>query len=241
MTDVHYITKIFRHGWTLALLLALLLTGCQAALNEPVAAVPDAPVPPAAVESTATPVTAPTPTPVPAPSPAAQITQATEPLAAEEANAPTQLRIPTIGLDVAVSPMGWQVTEINGTRTTAWVLPEAGVGWHPNSARAGSVGNVVISGYQLLGDASFAPLALGDVAIGEEILLTDSEDKTFVYQVTAVSEPQPISTASTEEMALDAQYTAQGDTPMLTLITGWPDFSSTHRLFVSAEFVGMAE
>ncbi|MBI3959421.1 MAG: sortase [Chloroflexi bacterium] len=241
MTQAYYTTNILRRGWSLALLLALFLAGCQAALNEPVAAVPDTPVPPAAVEPTATSATTAKSTPVPAAPASAQTTQATEPLAADEANAPAQLRIPAIGLDVVVSPMGWWVTEINGTRTTAWALPEAGVGWHPNSARAGSVGNVVISGHQLLGDAPFAPLALGDVTTGEEILLTDSEGQTFVYRVTAVSEPQPISTASAEELALAAQYTAQGDSAELTLISGWPDFSSTHRLFVSAEFVGVAE
>ncbi len=234
MTQTHYTTNILRRGWSLALLLALLLAGCQASLNEPVATIPDAPVSPIAVEPTATSATAAKPTPA-----SAQTTQATEPLAADEANAPAQLRIPAIGLDVVVSPMGWWVTEINRTRTTAWALPDAGVGWHPNSARAGSVGNVVISGHQLLGDASFAPLALGDVTTGEEILLTDSEGQTFVYRVTAVSQPQPISTVNAEELALAAQYTAQGSKAALTLITGWPDFSSTHRLFVVADFQGV--
>ena len=243
MTQTHYTTNILRRGWSLALLLALLLAGCQPSLNEPVAAVPDAPVPPAALEPTATPATAaqPTPTSVAAAPASARTIQSTEPLAADKANAPAQLAIPAIGLNVVVSPMGWRVTESSGARATVWVLPDAGVGWQPNSARAGSVGNVIISGHQLLGDASFAPLALGDVAVGAEILLTDSEGRTFVYRVTSVSQPQPISTASSEELALAAQYTAQGDTATLTLITGWPDFSSTHRLFVSAEFVGVAE
>ncbi|RLT45086.1 MAG: sortase [Chloroflexi bacterium] len=245
MTQAHYITLMLRRSWLLALLLALFLTGCQSALDEPVAAVPASPQPPQVVDPTATPAAAAQPTPTPLPAPpaaapaAAPATQAIEPLAADKANPPVQLRIPSLGLDVLVSPMTWRVTEVNGTRTTAWALPDSGVGWHPNSARAGSVGTVVISGHQLLGDASFAPLALGDVTTGAEILLTDSAGQSFVYRVTAVSDPLPIANASAAESALAAQYIAQGDGATLTLITGWPDFSSTHRIFVAADFQGV--
>jgi len=230
------------------LLLVLLLAGCNPAPSESVAALPATAATPIAIEPTATSVTSVQPTatsdsvaPVVAAPVAPKTIQATEPLARSEANAPVQLSIPALALDASVVPMGWRVTEINGARTTVWTLPEVGVGWHSNSALAGSVGNVVISGHQLLGDASFASLALGDMAVGEEIFLTDSEGQIFAYQVTTVSEPQPISTDSAEELALAGQYTAQGSTAALTLITGWPDFSSTHRLFVSAEFLGMAE
>jgi len=238
MNQIHCITNHLRRSWLLALLLALLLVGCQPSTNEPVAAVAATPLPqPTATRATVAPAT---PTPVVAASPQTN-TQSTEALSADEAAAPVQLRIPAIGLDVVVSPMNWQVKEVGGTRTTVWALPEAGVGWHPDSALAGSEGNVVISGHQLLGDAAFAPLALGDVVAGQEVLLTDSEGRTFVYQVTGVSEPLPISDASSAELALAAQYTGQSGDPGLTLITGWPDFSSTHRLFVSAGFVGVAE
>jgi sortase (surface protein transpeptidase) len=237
MNQTYCITNLLRRSWLLALLLTMLLAGCQPATNQPVVAVAATPLPPAPMEPAATRTTIPTP----APATPQTATQAAEPVSADEASAPVQLSIPAIGLDVAVSPMGWQVTEVDGTRTTVWALPEAGVGWHPDSALAGSEGNVVISGHQLLGDAAFAPLTLGDVVAGQEVLLTDSEGRTFVYQVTAVSEPLPISDASSEELALAAQYTAQSSDPELTLITGWPDFSSTHRLFVSAKFVGVAE
>ncbi len=239
MNQIHCITNHLRRSWLLTLPLALLLVGCQPSTNESVATVAATPQPPAAIEPTAKPTKAAQPTPVSA-SPQTT-TQSAEPVSADEASAPVQLRIPAIELDVVVSPMGWRVTEVGGARTTVWALPEAGVGWHPDSAPAGSEGNVVISGHQLLGDAAFAPLALGDVVAGQEVLLTDSEGRTFVYQVTAVSEPLPISDASSEELALAAQYTAQSSDPGLTLITGWPDFSSTHRLFVSAKFVGVAE
>lgn len=237
MKQTIFITNYLRPSWFPALLLTLLLVGCQPSTNEPIAAVAATPLPqPTATRATATQPAQTTSTPAP------QVgVQSADPVAADEASPPVQLRIPAIGLDVTISSMGWQVTEVGGERTTVWVLPDAGAGWHPNSALAGSAGNVIISGHQLLGDAPFAPLALGDVVAGQEILLTDSEGRTFVYQVTEVSEPQPLSNANSEELALAAKYTAQGADPTLTLITGWPDFSSTHRLFVIADFQGVEQ
>jgi sortase (surface protein transpeptidase) len=147
------------------------------------------------------------------------------------------LSIPDIAMEVAVSPMMWRVVEANGVRTTAWVLPESGAGWHPNSAGAGADGNVVISGHQLLGDAPFAPIALGDVEVGQTILLTNANGDVFTYEVTEVTEPLPISNDPTAEQAIAQQYASQTQSATLTLISGWPDFSTTHRVIVVAELV----
>lgn len=155
----------------------------------------------------------------------------------EDAAPPAALRVPAVDMEVTVSPMTWRVSEVNGKRTTIWVLPNEGVGWHPNSAKVGTAGNVIISGNQLLGDASFAPIALGDIALDQEIEVTDSQGRIFIYRVVDVTEPLPISTSFEEEATLAAQYLSQGSTPTLTLISGWPDFSSTARIIVSAELV----
>ncbi|MCB0117315.1 MAG: sortase [Caldilineaceae bacterium] len=154
---------------------------------------------------------------------------------------PISLRIDEIDMNVAVTPMTWRVAEADGVRTTAWVLPQSGAGWHPNSAGVGDVGNVVISGHQLLGDAPFAPIALGDIVPGQEIVLTDADGNSFTYVVTEVTEPLPIPATLSEEEDLAAQYAAPTDTPTLTLISGWPDFSTTHRVIVRAELVPDAE
>lgn len=150
---------------------------------------------------------------------------------------PVSLTIPEIDMDVQVVPMSWYVAETEGVRTTAWQLPQEGAGWHPNSAGAGSDGNVVISGHQLLGDAPFAPIALGDVAVGMEVVLADAEGNRFSYIVTEVTEPLPIPSSLAEEEDLAAQYAAPTSVPSLTLISGWPDFSTTHRIIVRAELV----
>lgn len=135
--------------------------------------------------------------------------------------------------------MGWRVAEVAGKRTTVWSLPDNALGWHSNSVGAGAAGNLVISGHQLLGEGLLAPIALGEVAIGQEILVTDAEGTVFVYQVSQVSEPIAISDDIAAEESLAASWTAQSGDARLTLITGWPDFSSTHRVFVTALFVGV--
>ncbi len=211
-----------------ALLLAILLTGCRAATSLPLPAS-------SAGSTRATATTVPTaeqPTP--------------EGIATEETTAevvsgeaigvpPVALSIPEIDMDIRISVMDWRVVKTDGVRTTAWILPDNGAGWHPNSASPGSAGNVVISGHQLLGDAAFAPIALGDVVVGQEILLSDADGNTFTYIVTEVTDPLPIPDTFAEEQALAAQYAAPTTTPSLTLISGWPDFSTTHRVIVRAE------
>jgi sortase (surface protein transpeptidase) len=181
-------------------------------------------------------IAAPTPTPEASAATGTASTATTDTLSADQLP-PVQLSIPEIEMDVAISPMTWRVAETDGLRTTVWVLPESGAGWHPNSASAGAIGNVVISGHQLLGDAAFAPIALGDVEVGQQILLTNANGESFAYEVVKVTEPLPISSDPAAETETAAQYVAQTVTPTLTLISGWPDFSTTHRVIVVAQLV----
>ncbi len=146
-------------------------------------------------------------------------------------------------MDVPVVAMGWRIVENEGERTTEWTVPDDAAGWHSNSARVGAAGNVVISGNQLAGDAVFAPLALGEVRVGQEIELTDETDNVFTYRVVEVSEPIPLAGATADDFALSAAYLEnepEAGTARLTLITGWPDFTTTHRVFVVAELAGVA-
>lgn len=171
--------------------------------------------------------------------PVAPEVQAIDPLPLTRALPPISLSIPNITLTVPVTHMGWRVAEINGVRTTEWEVPYAEAGWHVNSAGAGGAGNTVISGHQILGEAVFAPLALGDVVEGQKVLLTDQEGTIFVYQVAEVTEPIPATGATEAEKALVASYLLPSNDAKLTLATGWPDFTTTHYLFVVAEFQGM--
>jgi sortase (surface protein transpeptidase) len=254
----------------LLLLLLLLLAGCQPVQNPltptptpfPTAirstfGTPDATptlTPDAALEGSpdvaaGTPVPAETSAPETLSAPEALLTPETLPASQAAGAAPTptpvpapvRLTIPAIDFDVPVQAMGWEIIRRNNRRTTEWVLPEDAAGWHVNSARAGEPGNTIISGHQIEGAAVFAPLALGEVRLGQEIELTDSSGRTFVYRVTEVSDPLPIRGGGSEVEEALARYTAPSTTGRLTLITGWPDFTTTHRLFVVAELVGEAD
>ncbi|MCE7980191.1 MAG: sortase [Caldilinea sp. CFX5] len=154
---------------------------------------------------------------------------------------PVQLRIPDLALALPVTTMGWVVTEANGQRTTEWIVPLDSIGWHANSAGAGGTGNTILSGHQASGEALFAPLALGDITVGQELQLVDEQGQVFVYRVTAVSEPIPLVGATEEDNALAQTYVAPTTVPQLTLLTGWPDFTTTHRIFAVAEYVGTGE
>lgn len=181
------------------------------------------------------PIQAPTPVPDATTTPVEEATPVTE---TAQALPPVMLRIPELSLELPITPMGWVVTEANGQRTTQWIVPLDTIGWHVNSAGAGGLGNTVLSGHQSNGAAIFAPLALGDIIVGQELELVDEQGSVFVYRVTEISEPIPIVGATEEDNALAQTYMTATDVAQLTLITGWPDFTTTHRIFAVAEYVG---
>ncbi len=167
--------------------------------------------------------------------------RSTTPITTEAAGLPIMLVAPEIGLTVPIEAMGWQVTQVEGERKAVWEVPQQRAGWHINSARPGTMGNMVLSGHHLLEAAVFAPLARGELTVGESLLITDDQGHTFVYQVSEIGEPIPAIGGTSEEQARAEAYLAPADQAQLTLVTGWPDFSDTHYLFIRADFVGLAE
>ncbi|MCB0082518.1 MAG: sortase [Caldilineaceae bacterium] len=163
-----------------------------------------------------------------------------EGIAPNEAAAPMSLEIPDLALELPVETMGWVVTEQNGQRTTTWIVPSDAIGWHANSVGAGGAGNLILSGQQAKGSALFAPLALGDITVGQELTITDAAGATFLYRITEVSEPVPILGATEEDSNLARSYLQPSEAPILTMMTGWPDFTTTHRIFAVAELVERA-
>jgi sortase (surface protein transpeptidase) len=206
--------------WCLALV--WLLIGCQPAPATP----------------------APTPGPIAVPTETQTPPLAVTPVAAltpDEATAPIRLQIPALALAVEITPMAWQVTTQNGERQAVWQVPLETVGWHLNSAKAGTAGNVIVSGHHLAGKALFAPLAAGQAKPGQQLLLTDEQGRTFVYEITEVSDPIPAKSGTEADQAQIAAYLAPIVEPQLTLITGWPQFADTHYLVVVAILQGITE
>ncbi|MFN3332557.1 MAG: sortase [Caldilinea sp.] len=150
---------------------------------------------------------------------------------------PVAIEIPALSLVIPVAPMGWESAEVEGRTTTRWVVPDDAAGWALNSARAGDEGNVVIAGHQARGAAVFAAVALGEVEVGQELVLADETGNTFTYRVVEVSEPIPVLGATDAEVEQAAAYAAPTTDARLTLITGWPAATTTHRVFVVAELV----
>lgn len=188
--------------------------------------------------------------PVPTPTAVAVVTEepaslveVTEiaPLPPEEATMPTELQLPALDLTLPVVPMEWTIATVDGERTTKWIVPDAAVGWHVNSAGAGAAGTTLLSAHQAQGDALFKPLALGEVEVGQEVLLVDEDGVAFVYRITALSDPLPVSNPSEAEAKAVQDLIAPALDGRLVLITGWPDFTTTHRVFASADYVGVAQ
>ncbi|MBX3011855.1 MAG: class F sortase [Caldilineaceae bacterium] len=165
--------------------------------------------------------------------------QSSEPLTTEVAGVPTRLVIPALGLTLPIEAMGWQVAQVEGERQAVWEVPPSSAGWHLNSARPGTVGNMTLSGHHLLGAAVFAPLARGEITVGTQLLVSDDQGRTFLYEVTEIAPPIPAFGATTAEQEQAAAYLAPTETATLTLVTGWPDFSDTHYLFVRATYLGL--
>lgn len=210
----------------LLLTLIVLLAACQ-----PVAPMPVAEEATATATATALPEETPEPTPEPA-------VDAAE---AGTVNAPVTLSIPDLDLEIPVEPMGWEPTTQAGQRTTRWVVPDDAAGWAVTSAGAGEAGNTVIAGHQARGAALFAPIALGDISVDQTIDLAAESGDVFTYRVVEVSDPIPVIGATDDERAQSAAYMAPSTDGRLTLITGWPADTTTHRVFVVAELVGGAE
>jgi len=191
--------------------------------------------------ATPTPLALPTATTAAVAGPSSAITvQSSEVITPEAAGIPVRLTAPALNFTVAVEPMSWQVSEVEGERQASWQVPEASAGWHINSARPGTTGNVVISGNHLVGAAVFAPLARGEITVDTQIVVNDDQGRSFLYQVSEVVQPIPVN-GSVAEKEQAMSYIAPSAQAQLTLVTGWPDFSDTHYLFVRAEFVGRVQ
>ncbi len=171
----------------------------------------------------------------------APTTVSTDTVDADATMPPVRLAIPSIDFATEVVPMAWRVTEVDGERQAVWEVPEASAGWHINSATVGAAGNMLISGHHREGAAVFAPLARGEVVIDDQIYVTDSAGRTFIYQVSEIADPIPVNGASSAEVDRLNAYQAPSTTAKLTLLTGWPDFSDTHYLIIVADLVGELE
>lgn len=127
------------------------------------------------------------------------------------------LRIPAIGLDKYVV----EGTDENDLRE--------GPGHYLGTAYPGQIGNTAIAGHRTTYGAPF--FELNNLKVGDQILITDLNDRTWIYVV----DQAPLVVSPSDVAVLDPTTFAQ-----LTLTTCNPRFSATSRLVVFARLQGRA-
>lgn len=92
-----------------------------------------------------------------------------------------------------------------------------GIGWYPQTAAPGQIGNMVLAGYRVTHGAPFANLL--DLEVGDEVLI-ETCDSVFTYQI--VVAPRDLTVQAGDDWVLDAVPGEPGRRPtgrMITLIT----------------------
>lgn len=145
--------------------------------------------------------------------------------------APERMVIQKIGVDAIVVPVDMSQVEYLGKDYLQWKAPYSGaLGWHKTSALLGSAGNTVINGHSSGAADTFKDLAElenGDVI---DIYAGDYKYSYAVANVMILKERwEPI-----EVRLQNALWINPSQDERLTLISCWPNNSSTHRLIVVA-------
>jgi len=210
------------------------------------------PTPTSTVLPSATPVPTKTPTPVPtlgpSPTPLLLLVTATPTHPPPSGGAtPTPLpeatpiplswarvQVPSVGIDTAIVPVGWQLVGPPEARYAEWEVAAFAAGHHKDSARPGQVGNVVLSGHHNILGEVFRDL--WSLQPGDEILLTDSTGTLYRY-VTREVHILPDAGMPPEVRASYLRYLQRTREPILTMVTCWPYESNTHRTIVVADLV----
>ncbi len=147
---------------------------------------------------------------------------------------PTRITIPSIKVDSAVEPVGYQLTDQN----LGWQTADNAVGWHRSSAVPGSPGNTVMSGHNATrGSRVFRDLY--KIKAGAAIMVSSGGGE-HQYVVTDII-ILPYVFASEYRRAQIAALLGQFGDERLTLVTCYPWFTNTHRLIVVAHPVDPPE
>ncbi len=144
---------------------------------------------------------------------------------------PVRIRIPRIGLDAPVVPVGQHPVTLEGQLYSQWdVPPGRAAGWHQTSAPLGIVGNTVLNGHHNVAGEVFRYLSAlkpGDLITIEGV--ARRYHYMVVQTMTLAEEGQP-----PEVRAANARWILPTADERVTLITCWPYTSNTHRLVVIA-------
>jgi sortase A len=144
---------------------------------------------------------------------------------------PVRLAVGAIGLETAVTPLGWRPVMEGDKEVNIWHMVDKIPGWHLNSVVPGQPGNTVISGHNNTGGSIFRNLHR--LQAGDEITLWTNVGTAVTYAVEEVN-IVPEKEASATQRAANAKAIAPTTDTRLTLVTCWPWNSNTHRVIVVA-------
>ena len=146
---------------------------------------------------------------------------------------PTRIRIPAINLDAQIR--GLKILDLGNEK--AYETPKNVVGHIPESASAGSVGNVWLFGHLeslILGEGSvFRNLPkIHDLLEDEQVVYTilDSDSGIYLYQVHKF-----------EKIPMDDLSLWESDQAIVTMVTCWPRLKYDERILVTAKLVGLSD
>ncbi len=143
-----------------------------------------------------------------------------------EARLLRRIRIPRIGVDVLVVPVGWRITEDG----VVWESPGPYVGWAVNSALPGAPGQILLYGHNNIEGSVFRDLY--QLQPGDTVVLTTPSGewtyRVFETQIVAVSD------ARTERFLYQTSILPYERETRLVLISCYPPDNNTHRVLIFA-------
>ncbi len=145
----------------------------------------------------------------------------------------SRIVIPSINVDSKVVEVGWQVVEEQGQQFAVWDVAEYAVGQHKGSANPGEQGNIVLAGH--VGGYGKVFKDLFYVKPGDQITLySGGQQYLYLVQENLLVMEEGV---SPEQRAANAQYIAETDHEVVTLVTCWPPSGPdrfTQRVIVRA-------
>ncbi len=145
---------------------------------------------------------------------------------------PLRIRIPAIGLEAPITPIGQTEVKVEGVLQPIWDVPNwRAAGWHETSAKIGAAGNTVLNGHNTSNGEVFRDLY--KLEVGAEIFIEAADGMTYTYVVTEKL-ILPEKGQSLEKRLQNAQYILPTADERLTLVTCHPYGSLDNRLLIIA-------